>query len=600
MMDQGRDREQAKNDSKSGSPSEEREEHKAHESGSSDETAGHAHHGPGFVNGKKTKIELLSMKRPHMRAFHASWFAFFICFTMWFAIPPLMVTIKKPACLSADSPVCQQCLLDFPDPLALGKDQVCRLCAPYDDRVGAGCGGLGLSPSDITTSNVMSVSGTLIVRVIIGPIADSYGVRRTYAVLLILLAVPGFCAAAVNSLSGLLAVRFFISLVGGSFVLTQLWTSLMFHTNVVGLANATSAGWGNLGGGASLAIMGSVFAAFKANGYTNNQAWKYTLAWPPSVLFLTGFVILYFTDDSPQGNFSDLKKKGEEGEDKGDVYKAEGNLTTEDAILASGGEPTTIAQKSLMLAASKWNCWILFFCYAFSFGVELVVNSNMPLYLSQAFTLTQAQGGMAASLFGLCNFFARPLGGYVSDEVYKRFGVRGRLWVLFLSTMAMGSCLLAFASCTQGTSGIGGALVALFFWATLTNMTEGACFAVVPFVEPSAIGGVAGLVGAGGTGGALIGNFMVSIGGRPAFCMLGWLAMITGMLIPVIWMPGVGSMFRAAENPELQAAPHTESVEQKHEVEMVPEIAGSARLSRKSVDEDRSSNGSFVVNLEGA
>ncbi|EKX37815.1 nitrate transporter [Guillardia theta CCMP2712] len=597
-MDQRIDREQAKHEGKA---SPDTEEQHTHEDAIFHDTSGQAHHGPGYVNGRKTKIDLLSLKRPHMRAFHASWFAFFICFTMWFAIPPLMVTIKKPPCLSADSPVCQQCAINFPDPLALGKDKICAQCAPYDDRVGAGCGGLGLSASDITTSNVMSVSGTLIIRIFIGPIADSYGVRRTYSVLLILLSIPGFCAAAVTNLSGLLAVRFFISLVGGSFVLTQLWTSLMFHTNVVGLANATSAGWGNLGGGASLAIMGTVFASFKSQGYTNNQAWKYTLAWPPSLLFITGIVILFFTDDSPEGNFCDMRKDKEEKAKDG---KSDGvkNLTTEEAILASGGEPTNIAQKSLVLAAKNWNCWILFACYAFSFGVELVVNSNMPLYLSQAFTLTQAQGGMAASLFGLCNLFARPLGGFVSDEMFKLFGVRGRLWALFLCTIAMGSSLLAFASCTQSSSGITGALVALFFWATLTNMTEGACFAVVPFVEPSAIGGVAGLVGAGGTAGALGGNFLVRIGGRPAFCMLGWLAMITGMLVPIIWMPGFGSMFLGAEKEEEHGPARIEKFEEMVNVEMAPEVVEYAGISRKSNEEEerRSSNGSFVVNLEGA
>ena len=48
---------------------------------------------PGYNkdNFKKTSIDLLSVQRPHMRAFHFAWFAFFSCFIMWWAIPPLMV-----------------------------------------------------------------------------------------------------------------------------------------------------------------------------------------------------------------------------------------------------------------------------------------------------------------------------------------------------------------------------------------------------------------------------------------------------------------------------------------------------------------------------
>lgn len=45
-------------------------------------------------NGKATNIKLFSFARPHMRAMHLSWLSFFIAFTGWFAIPPLMPTIK--------------------------------------------------------------------------------------------------------------------------------------------------------------------------------------------------------------------------------------------------------------------------------------------------------------------------------------------------------------------------------------------------------------------------------------------------------------------------------------------------------------------------
>jgi len=46
-------------------------------------------------HGKATNIKLFSFSRPHMRAMHLSWLSFFIAFTCWFAIPPLMPTIKK-------------------------------------------------------------------------------------------------------------------------------------------------------------------------------------------------------------------------------------------------------------------------------------------------------------------------------------------------------------------------------------------------------------------------------------------------------------------------------------------------------------------------
>ena len=42
------------------------------------------------INNKATRIKLFSFNTPQMRAFHLSWFAFFLCFFGWFGIVPLM------------------------------------------------------------------------------------------------------------------------------------------------------------------------------------------------------------------------------------------------------------------------------------------------------------------------------------------------------------------------------------------------------------------------------------------------------------------------------------------------------------------------------
>jgi len=100
---------------------------------------------------------------------------------------------------------------------------VCKRCFPRD--LGAGCGGLELNKSQILISNILSVSGTIIMRLMIGPFADLYGCRRTYAFLLVVLSIPGFLAATMNSFAALIIIRALISLAGGSFVITSLWTS---------------------------------------------------------------------------------------------------------------------------------------------------------------------------------------------------------------------------------------------------------------------------------------------------------------------------------------------------------------------------------------
>jgi len=215
-------------------------------------------------------VPILSFARPHSRAFHFAWFNFFMCFIMWFAIAPVMTQVKKPKCLAADSDVCVKCKVDFPNdnyrfarddkgdkdnvPPLGAKDKTCMKCYPFDGRKGAGCGGVGLTGDQAKNSTMVAISGTIILRILIGAISDGIGIRITFTILLILGSIPGFLLAAANSYIAITLLRFLIGFAGASFVLTQLWTTTMFDLNVVGIANATSAGWGNLGGGVAQVI----------------------------------------------------------------------------------------------------------------------------------------------------------------------------------------------------------------------------------------------------------------------------------------------------------------------------------------------------------
>lgn len=46
-----------------------------------------------------------------------------------------------------------------------------------------------------------------------------------------------------------MVLRFFVGILGGSFVPCQVWSTGFFDKNVVGTANSLTAGWGNSGGG---------------------------------------------------------------------------------------------------------------------------------------------------------------------------------------------------------------------------------------------------------------------------------------------------------------------------------------------------------------
>ena len=51
---------------------------------------------------KATQIRLLDVRSPQMRAFHMSWFAFFLCFMAWFGIAPLMKVVREELSLTQE------------------------------------------------------------------------------------------------------------------------------------------------------------------------------------------------------------------------------------------------------------------------------------------------------------------------------------------------------------------------------------------------------------------------------------------------------------------------------------------------------------------
>ena len=216
---------------------------------------------------KAKEIKLCSFGRPHMRAFHCSWWGFFCAFFIWFAIAPLLPEIR--------------------DTLSLDK-------------------------KEIWTSSIVGVGGTIFMRFILGPACDKFGARVLFTAVLCFASIPTACTGFVNSAAGLAVLRLFIGVAGGSFVMCQYWASRMFTKEVVGTANALCGGWGNLGGGVTQLVMGSaLFPLFKIFFDDDaEKAWRTVSVVPAVITFGTGVAMFYISDDAPKGNYTELKKHG--------------------------------------------------------------------------------------------------------------------------------------------------------------------------------------------------------------------------------------------------------------------------------------------------
>ncbi len=92
----------------------------------------------------------------------------------------------------------------------------------------------------------MALVGTLIVRLISGPLCDQFGPRYVFAGCLIAEAIPTTTADLVTTPTGLIVLRFDICYFGRVFRTLVYW---YFRQECCRTANGLAGGWGNSGGG---------------------------------------------------------------------------------------------------------------------------------------------------------------------------------------------------------------------------------------------------------------------------------------------------------------------------------------------------------------
>lgn len=445
------------------------------------------------VTQKADGINLLNFGRPYMRAFHLSWFSFLTAFTGWFAIAPLIPTIKED---------------------------------------------LKLTASEVNSSNLTSIASTIIFRTLIGPVCDRFGPRRTMATLLTISAIPVGLSGLVTNATGFITLRFFIGIIGATFVPCQFWTTQMFSSSVVGSANALVGGWGNMGAGVTYVLMPLLFDAISSSGLSAHVAWRVAMVVPAGLCFIMGLSCLLFSDDCPQGDWIKRKRPTEEIYDANNVNDAnkankfikddDNNSITSEKIQKAPPSRPTIGM--FYKALKNPNVIILMLMYACSFGIELSVDNVIGYFFHDHFSLSQTKASLIGALFGLMNLFSRATGGFLSDYAYQKRGIRGRLIAHFILIFLNGAFLVAFRfSLTNLTD----AIIILVIFSIFTQACCGSVFGIVPFVDPEIVGAISGLVGAGGNVGGLIftGVFKVYASNTPiAFMVCGLVVMAVAFM----------------------------------------------------------------------
>jgi NNP family nitrate/nitrite transporter-like MFS transporter len=374
------------------------------------------------------KLKIFSIKGVQMRTFDITWLTFFVCFFGWFGLAPLMPTIRED---------------------------------------------LHLSKAQVGNTIIAAVSATIFARLIIGKLCDTWGPRKTYTALLLLCSIPVMCVGLAKDYSSFLLFRLAIGVIGGSFVITQFHTSMMFAPNIKGTANAVAGGWGNLGGGITNMVMPLVFATIVGFGYTKAEAWRYAMILPGIMLVVMAIIYYKFTKDTPAGNYTEIQRHAS-------------TKKTDWKILAD------------------WRVWALAIAYAMCFGMEITFDNVAALHFVDTFKMNQSTAGFLAGIFGFMNIFARALGGIAADKVGNKFGMRGKGILLAAMLFLEGVGLLLFAK----SGNLGLAVVSMLSFALFLKMANGSTYAIVPFVNEKNVGMVSGIVGAGGNIGGMLFGFL--------------------------------------------------------------------------------------------
>ncbi|RYP81287.1 hypothetical protein DL769_002016 [Monosporascus sp. CRB-8-3] len=490
------------------------------------------------VNRKARSVPVLNIVNVYGRVFFFSWWGFMVAFWAWYTFPPLLThTIKR---------------------------------------------NLNLSPAEVANSNIVSLCATLLIRFVAGPACDYFGPRKVFASILLIGAIPLGLAPLVKNATGLYASRFFIGILGGSFVPCQVWSTGFFDKNVVGTANALTGGWGNAGGGITYFIMPAVFDSFVARGYAAGVAWRLTFIVPLIVTLTTGMAMLLLCPDTPTGKWSERHLHAEEnlrihgvddtGVEDDKIVDVPGGIT--DRVSSEGGKALeeekngrtevnwdheAALSRTEMLEIAKgeviekptWGMILkvavslqtlfqvaTYFC---SFGGELAINSVLGSYYNKNFPfLGQTLASNWAAMFGFLNFVTRPLGGVVADVLYRLTGRSlwaKKAWIVTCGCVT-GVLLIVIGRIDPHDLSTMMGLVALM--AIFLEAGNGANFALIPHVHPQANGVISGLTGAGGNLGgivfAVIFRFMdTGTGYAHGFWIVG--VVMLGLNLCLCWVP---------------------------------------------------------------
>ena len=447
------------------------------------------------------RFTLLSMKGK-TGALHATWFAFFLSFVVWFNHAPLMATVRD---------------------------------------------ALSLSDQEVATLLMLNVALTIPARIVVGMLVDRYGPRLMYSLVLAISSFLCFAYAMADSFEALALTRFLLGFVGAGFVIGIRMIGEWFPAREVGLAQGIYGGWGNFGSAAAAMTLPTL-----ALIYGGENGWRYAIATTGVIALVYSIVYYRFVRNTPKGStyFRPERTGSMEVTSVPDFFLylvMKVPLVATLALIAWKLGPGNLGLLSaglcqafylLCIAVYLYQAWhiyringhvfrkpvaaihryefsqvaVLDLAYMVTFGSELAVVSMLPLYFRDTFELSTVAAGLLAASFAFMNLVARPSGGLISDRIGRRISL-----ILLLTGLATGYLIMSQISAAWP---LALAVMATMACSFFVQAGEGAVFAMVPLVKRRMTGQVAGMVGAYGSVGSVLFLTVLSVASPKLFFLV--------------------------------------------------------------------------------
>lgn len=326
-------------------------------------------------------------------------------------------------------------------------------------------------------------------RLPVGMLADRFGGRLVFSILMLLVVIPAFLTPMAGSYEQLLVGGFFLGLAGSSFAVGVGFVSRWFSAEKQGSALGVY-GLGNIGQSAAV-FLGPLLAV--------SVGWPNIFRGMAVLLAVWAVVFWIFARNAP--------------------------VTV---------RPNGIGEMFALLARERL-AWALSAFYFLTFGGFVAFSIYLPSLLKDQFHLQSADAGFRTAGFVVLATLLRPMGGWLAD----RIGGARVLSVVFAVVVPF-ALLLAWPSMLPFTIGALGC-------AMVMGLGNGAVFKLVPQYFPRETGTVTGLVGAmGGLGGffppLLLGFFRDRMGAVwPGFVLLALVSMVLWHVNALVFIPRQGA-----------------------------------------------------------